>query len=242
MNKISFIANRPWLNKDSKSKPDTAQKQIPDWYRTADRFFKDSNEEYMVDPNIGGKIPTWKACPAIFDIFISGYILKTPCDIEFYLNDMNKIDVKIEDRMMQDFCTKRPPMHQFNHPKGYYEDHFAWFPDWAVSLPDGYSALYTTPLNRFDLPFLMVSGIIDNDNINLPGSMPFFLVEGFTGVIPAGTPYAQIMPFKREDWESEIITKTPQEIITANVENSKKYRIPDGGVYKDSVWSKRTYE
>lgn len=241
MNKISFIANRTWLDKNSPSKPEATLKEIPEWYRHGDRFFKTSEGEYASAPD-GGKVPTWKSCPAMFDMFISGYVLKTPCDIEFYLNDMGKIDVKVKNMLMQDFCTVRPPMHQFAHPKGYYEDHFAWFPDWAIKLPDGYSALYTTPLNRFDLPFLMTSGIIDNDKVNLPGSMPFFLVDGFTGVVPEGTPYAQIIPFKREDWESEFLTRTQEQIMHDNIENSKMYRIPDGGVYKDKVWSRRKYE
>lgn len=98
-------------------------------------------------------------------------------------------------------------MPQFIHPQGYYQEHFAWYPDWAVELPEGYSALYTHPLNRFDLPFFMTIGIIDNDKVNLPGTMPFFIAKGFEGTIPAGTPYAQIIPFKREDWKSEIIVE-----------------------------------
>jgi len=89
---------------------------------------------------------------------------------------------------------------------------------------------------------MTVSGIIDNDKVNLPGSMPFFLKEGWTGVIPKGTPYAQLIPFKREDWESEIIIEDYNTIFKKNHENSKKYRIPNGGVYKNEVWTKRTYE
>jgi hypothetical protein len=133
-------------------------------------------------------------------------------------------------------------MPQFVHPQGYYKEHFAWYPDWAIELPEGYSALYTTPFNRFDLPFLMTTGIVDNDKINLPGTMPFFIIKGFEGVIPAGTPYAQIIPFKREDWDSDIIIENPNNLHKKNQENSNKYRVKDGGVYKNEVWSKRVYE
>lgn len=241
MNKVSFFANRPWLDMESPSLPSPVYKSIPDWYKTADRFFKNQDGDYVLDQD-GGKVPTWKSCPALLDVFISGYVLKTPCDIEFFINSNNEIDVKIEIDALKDFCTRRGPMNDFTTPAGYYDHHFAWFPDWAISLPEGYSALYLSPMNRFDLPFLMTSGIIDNDKINLPGSIPFFLINGFTGVIPAGTPYAQIIPFKREHWESEYVFEDIQIMSQKNIDNSKKYRVPDGGVYKNKVWSIRKYK
>ena len=238
---IEFISNRYWLTKESKSKPVPISKSMPQWYKEADRFAKKPNGEYWIGPD-KGKIPTWKACPAILDILTTGYSLVTPCDIEFFLDDAGQIDVKIEDKRYQDFATRRTPMPQFRHPEGYYNYHFAWMPDWAVKVPDGYSVLYVAPFNRYDLPIMTVSGIIDNDKVNLPGSFPFFVQKGWTGILPAGTPYAQLLPFLREDWNSEIIIPTTSEMMNANVENSKKYRVPDGGVYQKEVWTKRLYE
>lgn len=241
--KIKFVINRPWLNKNSPSTPGPVIKTIPDWYRKADRFaVNPANNEYWQDPFTGGKVPTWKACPAIFDIMGSGYVYKTPADIE--ITEENGIPkIKILDHKNKDFIQVRPPMPQFLPPQGYYEHHFAWWSDWAVELPEGYSALYTQPFNRFELPFLTTSGIIDNDKVHLPGTMPFFIVKGFTGLIPAGTPYAQILPFKRENWTSEIVDKiSQQEMYTKNAENSRKYRVPNGGVYQKEVWERRTYE
>jgi len=240
MNKIKFVSNRPWLNKNSVSKPEPAIKEIPEWFRKADRFaINPITKDYWQGPD-GGKIPTWKACPAIFDILGTGYLLKTPCDVRFYLKN-NKMSVEIKEEKYKDFCSERPPMPQFVHPEGYYKEHFAWYPDWAVELPEGYSALYSTPFNRFDLPFLMSTGIVDNDKINLPGTMPFFIIKGFEGTLPAGTPYAQIIPFKRENWESEVFIENPNSLYKKNQENSNKYRVKDGGVYKNEVWSKREY-
>lgn len=240
-NLIKFVSNRPWLNKESISKPTATIKEIPEWFRKADRFaINPLTKDYWIGPD-GGKIPTWKACPAIFDILGTGYVLKTPCDVRFYLKN-NKMSVEILDSKYKDFCSERPPMPQFVHPEGYYKEHFAWYPDWAIELPEGYSALYSTPFNRFDLPFLMSTGIVDNDKINLPGTMPFFIIKGFEGTIPAGTPYAQIIPFKRENWHSEVIIENPNILYKKNQKNSDKYRVKDGGVYKNEVWSKRTYE
>jgi hypothetical protein len=86
------------------------------------------------------------------------------------------------------------------------------------------------------------SGIIDNDKVHLPGTMPFFILEGWTGVIPAGTPYAQIIPFKREDWKSEIVIENPAMLESKNMANSFKYRKINGGIYLNDVWERRKYE
>lgn len=254
-NSISFISYRPWLNKDSVSVPGPTQDTIPKWYKEADRFAKnpltdeyyEANSQVCPFPKEGtnndyGKIPTWKACPAILDGFTSGYVLKTPCDITFFKNDTGTIDVKILDPKHQDFCGKRTPMPQFEHPYGYYKEHFAWYPDWAIQLPEGYSALFMSPMNRFDLPFLNTTGVVDVDKVNLLGTFPFFIPEGWEGTVQAGTPYMQILPFKREDWKQEIVIQQEKEIYDKMVDNMKFYRQPDGGIYKNKVWSRREYK
>lgn len=242
--KIRFVKNRPWLSEESPSVPAPTIKTLPNWYRKADRFaLNPSTGKPWEMPDGSGKIPTWKACPAVFDIMGTGYVYKTPCDIEVYLDSTGTIQAKIADDKYRDFIQDRPAMPQFKHPHGYHDKHFAWWADWAVELPDGYSALYTQPFNRFELPFLTTSGIIDNDKVKLPGTMPFFIIKGFTGIIPAGTPYAQILPFKREHWESEIdVAVSPTEMMEKNRLNSEKYRQPDGGIYIKEVWERRKYE
>lgn len=241
MNLIKFIANKPWLNKESANIPTTAiGNNVPKWYKDGDRFYKSPDGKYVKDPMLGGKIPTWKACPAIYDILTSGYVLKTPCDIKISLVN-GKPKAEVLDSRFETFLQERTAMPGFEVPHGYHKDHFAFFSFWGVQTPKGYSVIYSHPFNRYDLPFLSTNGIIDNDSVSLPGSLPFFVKTGWDGVIPAGTPYIQLIPFKREDWSSEIVEGSPLEIHKANVNNSKKFRVPDGGVYQTSVWTRRKY-
>jgi hypothetical protein len=252
---IIFRSFRSWINNNSLSIPSPTQSTIPVWYKEADRFAKNeiTGEHYKATsqvcpfPKEGtvddyGLIPTWKACPAIMDSFLTGYVLKTPCDIKFFKNKYGKIDVEVSDLKYKDFCSKRTEMNQFHHPYGFYKDHFAWYPDWGIELPKGYSALFMSPMNRFDLPFLSTTGIVDADKVHLLGTFPFFIPEGWEGTVPAGTPYIQILPFKRENWEHEVKFQQQQEIYDKMVENMKFYRRPDGGVYKNKIWSKREYK
>jgi hypothetical protein len=255
VNLATFRSYRPWLNKSSKSTPSTAQSVIPKWYKDADRFAKNqqtgeyykASKEVCPFPKEGtdddyGKIPTWKACPAIMDGFSTGYVLKTPCDITFFKGLDGIIDVKIDDLKSKDFCTRRPSMPQFQHPVGYHKEHFAWYSEWGLELPEGYSALFMTPMNRFDLPFLNTTGIVDSDKVHLLGTFPFFVIQGWEGTLPAGTPYMQILPFKREDWDHNIEVLNQNQIYDKMMNNMKFYRQPDGGIYKNKVWSRREYK
>lgn len=242
--KIKFTINRPWLKKGDSSAPKPTLKTIPDWYKKADRFaINPATGKPWEMPDGSGKVPTWKACPAVYDIMGTGYVYRTPCDIEFYEDSNGEICVRVLDPKNKDFVQDRPVMPQFQHPQGYHPKHFAWWADWAVEVPEGYSVLYTQPFNRFELPFMTTSGIIDNDKVHLPGTMPFFILRGFTGILPAGTPYAQMLPFKRENWESETDDAvTAEDMNIKNQKNSDKYRVPDGGVYQREVWERRKYE
>lgn len=239
--KILFIANRHWLNKLSASAPEPMSKFIPKWYAIADRFFKNEKSEYLKD-EFGGRLGTWKSCPALLDAFTSGYVLKTPCDIKFFINDKMEIDVEIEDAKYDDFCVIRYTLQGFPVPSGYRKESFAWMSDWGIQTPEGYSSLYLTPMNRFDLPFINTVGIIDTDKVSMPGSLPFFLAENWTGTIPAGTPYAQIIPFKRENWESDLQIDKAGDIYDRIIKTRKIFRKPDGGVYKDKFWERREYK
>lgn len=250
-----FKSYRPWLTKESVSVPVPTQDAIPQWYKEADRFAKNplTGEYYKAPkqvcpfPKEGttddyGKIPTWKACPAIMDAFMTGYTFKTPCDITFSKDSRGVIGVKVSDPRCNDFVSFRPPMPQFEHPKGFYKEHFAWMPDWGLELPEGYSALFMTPMNRFDLPFINTTGIVDADKVGILGSFPFFIAEGWEGTIPAGTPFLQVLPFKRENWEHSIEILDQSKIYAKMVDNANFYRQPDGGVYKSKVWTRREYK
>ena len=79
---------------------------------------------------------------------------------------------------------------------------------WTIETPPGYSILFTHPLNRTDLPFTTIAGLVDTDSytdnlVNIPAR---WHDTAFNGLLPKGTPVAQCIPFKREKWTSQFET------------------------------------
>ena len=84
---------------------------------------------------------------------------------------------------------------------------------WSIEAPEGYSLLFTHPINRFDLPFTTLTGLVDCDLyrdswIHFPAH---WHDVNFSGVLPRGTPVAQCVPVKRESWVVQTAPYTAEE-------------------------------
>ena len=232
-NKVIKFINYAPKKYEEENTPVPIIKTLPTWYKEIPRYFNEQQEDQE-------RLSTVKNCVPFFDSMTSGYSLLTPCDIEFYQED-GRPKVKVLDDRFKKFVEPRDPMSPFHTPMGYSAHHFHWYPSWAIKLPDGYSGLYVTPLNRFELPFIITSGIIDNDKMYLNGQIPFFLREGFSGIIKKGTPYVQIIPIKRESWTSEVQLFTFEEVVEQHKIGEQKYRKPKVNGYRDSEWERKSY-
>lgn len=214
---VTFVSDKPDDNP-----PVPAVKSLPAWYKKAKKYQE-------------GGASTFKNCAPFFEGMSAGYVFLTPCDIEFYEKDGEPF-AKVPEGY-ESLITKRTAMGEFIIPNGYHAVHFAWLPVWGVSMPVGYNALYMTPLNNYNLPFVNTSGIINSDKVMQPGSVPFFLQKGFNGVIPKGTPYVQVIPIKREEWKHTVKEVSYEELEhfipgTPHVQN----------YYRENLWEMSKYE
>jgi hypothetical protein len=73
--------------------------------------------------------------------------------------------------------------------------------------------LFTHPVNRADLPFTTLTGLVDSDTFcHSPLSFPARWHDAqFNGVLPKGTPVAQCLPVKRESWAGRFEVLTEEE-------------------------------
>src|SRR3546814_1981819 len=85
---------------------------------------------------------------------------------------------------------------------------------WAVEPEDGWLLLYTHPLNRFDLPYRTITGLVDNDRYHdVFTHIPAVWTDpDLVGTLPAGPPIAQCVPIRRQTLELETAEQTPEEL------------------------------
>ncbi len=70
---------------------------------------------------------------------------------------------------------------------------------WTIELEPGYALFATHPVNRDDLPFRLLTGMVDADRFTAVGILfpAVWTDPGFEGVLPRGTPVAQCFPVAR---------------------------------------------
>lgn len=209
---------------------------IPEWYKKSKTRF--DSDSLLSLKDLQPKI-TYKACIPFQDALTSGYTFILPADIEVIKeNGITNFAWRFDGT---DLITKHPDEQWKNMlpcPDEYIKTAFKFSTAINLKAPSGYSALIVQPLNRTDLPFTILSAIVDIDRFNAPINFPFFIKEDFSGVIPKGTPIAQIIPFKRESWE--IINEQYDQEKSLKFQTTILSKIINS--YREQFWSKKSYK
>ena len=211
--------------------PQPASKFIPDWYKNMESYIGKERK-----PNGNGGTPaTVKRCMPVFDAITAGYIITSPADVY--------VSIK-EDKQFFEWSTLglisfHPVEQAPEHPARNQHAYPKWMNPWAIKTPKGYSTLFTQPMHRESV-FTILPGIVDTDTYTSPVNFPMVINDpNFEGLIPKGTPIAQVIPFKREGWQMEIGSEKElkeQHSITQKLQTKFFDR------YKSMFWSRKEYK
>jgi hypothetical protein len=182
---------------DELPRPVPAKAALPDWLRRMAPRTPSALHN-------GHAIRTLKQCPPFVDAMSHGFMILLPCDLHVS-----------GERFRWDWPL--PPLTLADHPRAplsfHVPEQLAGSPlgregraalkfnsFWTIELEPGWSLMAVHPINREDLPFRTVSGVVDADRftdigINFPA---VWTQPGFEGVLPRGTPVAQCYPVPRE--------------------------------------------
>lgn len=176
-------------------KPFPARGALPDWLRAMPT--KASSQIH------GREIRTVKQCPPFVDAMAYGVMIPLPCDVTV-------------ERGAFSWAWDIPEPATPGHPRAPLSFHVAaQFPGapfargeqaalkfnsfWTIELDQGWSLFVTHPVNRDDLPFRLITGLVDADRFH-DGGINFPAVwtqPEFSGVLPKGTPVAQCFAVPR---------------------------------------------
>lgn len=195
-------------------RPIPAVQGLPDWFKVLPQkgFSEISQTEMM----------TVKKCPPFIDAMGYGFLIPLVCDLKVE-NGEFFWDHDVPGGGATNFPHAPIDFHDNVQAAGtpfFDEDRFLikFNNFWTIETPPGYSLLCTHPLNRSDLPFTTVTGLVDTDRYT--DNMIHFPVRwhdaDFNGVLPKGTPVAQCIPVKREKWTNRFETLSPDEASRLN--------------------------
>lgn len=215
--------------------PQPISKNLPDWYKHIPAFRGGKNPTFDSNGNVDS---TLKMCVPFADSLRLGYVQKTWTEISIS-GDVDGL-IQYNYSTSPQILAHRDVSHLSNDFfRGHFPLEFIWKMQYAPKLPKGYSVLITHPLNRQDLPFTTLTGVIDADDyFHLSeGNIPFMVKKDFDGIVPVGTPMYQIIPFKRDDWKSK-----GQLFDFAKRQNGKNIDRHFWHGYKKLIWKKKTFK
>jgi hypothetical protein len=194
---------------DSLIRPMPARRALPDWLREM--------PSKAFSPTHGEEVRTVKQCPPFVDAMGHGFIIPLPCDIHVRdgaltwdwdrpllsvdLHPISPVSFHVPEQATgAPFFDSESVLVKFNS-------------FWTIELEPGYSLLATHPVNRIDLPFQLLTGLVDCDRFTDVGVLfpARWINPEFEGVLPRGTPVAQCFPVAREPLELNYQAFSPDE-------------------------------
>lgn len=177
-------------------RPVPAGAALPDWLRAMAPRVESAVHQRSVR--------TVKQCPPFVDAMAHGFLLLLPCDVQV-------------EAMRFSWDWPLPKLASGAHPRAplsfHVPEQIAGSPlahghrsalkfnsFWTIELEPGWSLMAVHPVQREDLPFRVITGMVDSDRfvdigINFPA---VWTDPDFRGTLPRGTPVAQCYPVPRD--------------------------------------------
>ena len=180
-------------------RPVPAKRGLPDWLKTMAMA--------APDEDLGFEVRTVKQCPPFVDAMACGFLMPLAADLRVR---GGTFDWDWGPGATTSGTFSRSPIGVHTNSQAAGTPLFD--PDamivkftnfWTIALPEGWSLLCTHPVNRADLPFRTLTGLVHADAyahglVHFPAQ---WTDPDFDGVLPAGTPVAQCVPVPREPLE-----------------------------------------
>lgn len=208
-------------------KPVPAARALPDWLRPM--------PGQVEAESLGGEtIRTVKHCPPFLDALGLGVLIPLATDLQVAGGTLSW---DWDPPVLEDAAITRAPVgvHAPEQASGAPYDSagrlvLKFINFWTLEAEEGWSLLFLHPMNRADLPFTTLSGVVDCDRFR-DGYVhfPALLDPGFEGVIARGTPVAQVVPVRR-DMALELDTMSTEE-VARNLDVQEALQ-SEAGVYR----------
>lgn len=209
--------------------PRPATEFLPEWYKRTPEYV--TGERKIVNGNTPHSV---KKCIPVFDALTSGYIIPTYVDVQVtHRNGLPWYEWPPINGVISFHPVDQAPLHPGKNGVPYPK----WLNPWAIKTPPGYSCLFIPPMHNPNGIFTILPGVVDTDTYAAPVNFPFVMDDvAWEGLIPAGTPMVQVIPFRRDKFKMTLGTdRDEQNRVT------RKLRSVFFNSYKRQFWSRKEY-
>lgn len=236
MKTIRFVASTKEAELASVA-PEPASKFVPEWYKKIGPW---TNGAKKLSYPFGSEThnASIKRCVPFLDAMTAGYIFSLDDDIYVELDANKQPFIRWKSTVDMVTWHSIEQWEGFPLSEEYHQMIAKWHNEWQIITPKGYSLWVTHPTNRYDLPFHTLTGFVDTDGYDMRVQFPFILKKNFEGIIPAGTPLAQLIPVKRDDFTG---VKEKYDADQQYV-NRRNFWRTFAGTYKTNYWKKKKYQ
>jgi hypothetical protein len=202
---VQFLAHEQIVGVED---PKPAKKVTPDWYRKMSKEI----------PNCPAPIDqrqTVKQCLPFRDAMHQGYIIPLWADLEAFSdedgaqqlsfpslsgNGIGKHYVEqIDGTPFRKMAGENPHVWKLINP-------------WVIRTTKGWSSLIVPPINHGSRKIVIISGLVDTDRYKSQIHFPFLIDPNFRGIIPKGTPIAQVIPVQRDSHSMSVGALSEEQI------------------------------
>lgn len=253
-NEVQFVSNCGPVAHE----PAPASKFMPTWYKEQHAYSADESKTHVwlkdtIRPSFS---PTIKKCIPFRESMTAGYIIPFPYDIavKCIIDEDSGDSVvgvhagvsNIGDMDPISFHSKvQTSKHPYWQEKWAPEKAYKFINPWVIKTPPGVSCMFLHPQHQGISKWEILSGVVDTDTYQTNVLFPALLKvkPGDEFIIEAGSPMAQVIPFKRDKWShsvSHIMTK--DQTIEFKKADSKIEGTIGRGRYKTWFWKKKEYK
>jgi hypothetical protein len=184
-----------------REKPVPTSNYLPSWWKNMPHYSKGRTEIELAP----GPTVTVKRCLSAFDAITAGYTVPLWADV--------KVNYDVDSNTFVNWVTEHPvfdvwdkfQISDYELPNDCSPIVFKYLHRWSITTPPGWSSLITHPIGYSNLPFKVISGIVDTDKLITEINTPIVFKKNFKGILEKGTPMFQIIPIKRDNWESKYV-------------------------------------
>jgi len=184
---------------------------LPQWFKGMNDFVEVDAVHEKNKPNYFGKkgdtakkhtSGTVKRCPAIVDLITDGFII--PMWSDFLIQrDMETFEWDNKNFKYGIEFHSKEQIEGWNLKKTDFPEGIKFVNPWRIYTPKGYSVLFMTPTYQFEKRFTVLPGIVETDSYHHV-NFPSIWHTTKDAVIERGTPFIQVIPYKRDSWNLEV--------------------------------------